>query len=884
MLGKKQTLINEYFNFSAWLIPIGLAILLILSSFSSFILFHTLAELFAIIIAILMCVVAWQMYPFTKNNFLMYLGAGYFWIACLDLMHALSYKGMAIIPGSTADTPIQIWIITRYFEALLLLSAPWFLSHKLNRKNIFVLFGIGAASFSYIIINTNLFPVAFIEGQGLTTFKVISEYIIISILIAAIFYLKKQEDLLYKNIVNVMIIAITLTMIAELAFTFYVDLYGLSNLVGHIFKLFSFWLIFMAMVKTTLKEPFLVMSRGASTYDVIPDATIVVDENGIIRQANDAACKISKFDCIQDELVGKNDHDLFHPQNIEIEHCPVCQAIVNNAELRGLELQIDGEGHWFDFSLSRIQGASHLNGTVEVIRDITQRKIAEAKVKELDILKNSIVENLPSMLFVKDAKDHSYVEWNKAAEELTGLLKEDMLGKDDFDIWPKEEAQFFVDKDKEVIKKKKFFDIPKEPITTKYKGIRTLHTRKIPIYDESGKAKYLLGISEDITDKLRTENMLHHSQKMDAVGQMSGGIAHDFNNQMGVILGYADLLSGQSFSEEQLKWVEAVRVAAQRCTDLTQQLLIFSRSGEVDKEIVSVNTILSEMEVLIQRTVTPEVDVKYFMSEDIWETEVNLGACKDAFLNIILNARDAMPDGGSLTIETSNITLNERAALSLPNISAGEYVQIMISDSGMGISDEVFEHVFEPFFTTKDVGKGTGLGLSMVYGFVHRYGGDILVESLAGEGATFRIYLPRSIENKLTSISVSPAKKVFPKGNESILVVDDEEALLTFAEQILKGWGYEVYCAKNAAEATVILEKSSIDLLFTDVVMPGNVNGYELAEMALQNKPDLKVLITSGYADKFGDNKEYAKYKFELISKPYDISELAVKLRELLDK
>jgi hypothetical protein len=158
VLGKKQILINEYFNFSAWLIPFGLALLLILSSFSSFILFHTLAELFAIIIAVLMCVVAWQMYPFTKNNFLMYLGVGYFWIACLDLVHALSYKGLAIIPGSTVDTAIQIWIIARYFEALLLVSAPWFLSHDLNRKNIFVLFGIAVVSFTYLIVETNIFP------------------------------------------------------------------------------------------------------------------------------------------------------------------------------------------------------------------------------------------------------------------------------------------------------------------------------------------------------------------------------------------------------------------------------------------------------------------------------------------------------------------------------------------------------------------------------------------------------------------------------------------------------------------------------------------------------------------------------------------------------
>ena len=878
----KQYLINEYFGLSAWVIPLGLAILLVVTSFVDFLLFHTLAELFAIIIAILMCVVAWQMYPFTKNNFLMFLGAGYFWIASLDLVHTLSYKGISILPGVEIGTSTQFWIITRYFEAMLLVSAPWFLTHHLNRKNIFTFFGVSAISVIFIILTTDLFPITYIENQGLTPFKVVSEYIIIAILVAAIIYLKKRENLLDKKIVNVMVVSIALTIGAELAFTFYVDVYGLSNLVGHIFKLFSFWLIFMAMVKTTLKEPFHVMSRGASTYDAIPDATIVVDENGIIRQANNAACNLSKFNC--DELVGKNNHELFHPKNVEIENCLVCQAIIENVELRGIELQVDEAGNWFDYSLSRITGASDLNGTVEVIRDITQRKKAEDKVKELDILKNSIVENLPNMIFVKDTHDHRYVEWNKAAEELTGLLKEEMLGNNDFDFWPKEQAQSFIDKDKEVIANKKLFDIPEEPLTTKYNGTRILHTRKIPIFDELGHATYLLGISEDITEKLKIEEMLSRSQKMEAVGQMSGGIAHDFNNQMAVILGYSDLLLDQALPEAQLKWIKEVQIAAQRCADLTQQLLVFSRNGDLDKEVANLNTIISGMKVMIQRSITPEVDVKYFLTEGLWDTEFNTGACQDALLNIILNARDAMPDGGSLIIETTNIILNNKSIAALPNISAGEYVQVMISDSGKGMSQEIYEHVFEPFFTTKDVGKGTGLGLSMVYGFVHRYGGDIILETKPGEGATFRIYFPRSLKQNIDKVEDSSGDDFYPKGSESILIVDDEEALLVYAEQILKDWGYEVYLAKNATEAISVLENSAVDLLFTDVVMPGNVNGYALAEKAVKIKPNLKILITSGFAEKFGDNEMYAKNAFNFISKPYNRKDLAEKLRELLDE
>lgn len=876
-----QSFRNEYFSLSSWLIPIGLAVFLIILSFYNYLFFHVLAEFFAIIIAVLMGVVAWQMYPFTRNNFLMYLGIGYFIIGILDLLHTLSYKGMNIIPSATSSTATEFWIGTRYLEALLLLSAPWFLNHSLNRNKVLTLFFLISLSL-VAVINQELFPATFIEGKGLTTFKVVSEYIIIAILAVSIFYLKKQKALLDNKIINVMIVAIFFTMVAELAFTFYVDVYGISNLIGHIFKLFSFWLIFMAIIKTTLHEPFLVMSKGASTYDAVPDATIVVDENGIIHQANFAARAFSRTE--SSNLVGKNTHDLFHPENTEVENCLVCQAIINNAELRGLELEVDEAGTWFDFTLSHITGASGLNGTVEVIRDITQRKLAESKADEADILKNSIVENLPNMLFVKNAIDHSYIEWNRAAEELTGVAKEEMLGKTDFDFWPKEQAQFFIDKDVEVINSRELLEIEQEPLSTKQKGTRTLRTKKIPIFDQKGNAKYLLGIAEDITEKLKTEAMLNRSQKMDAVGQMSGGIAHDFNNQLGVILGYAELLAEIPLSESQRNWVRAVQVAADRCAELTKQLLMFSRKGEVDKTIVNVNTILSEMEVIIQRSITPEVNVEYFMGEDLWKTEVNPGACKDAILNLVLNARDAMPDGGSLKIETANTFLSEDVVSVFSNIPAGEYIQIMVSDTGTGMTQEIYEHVFEPFFTTKDVGNGTGLGLSMVYGFVNRYGGDILLETKSGEGATFRIYLPRSKKKGSTDIEELAEAPTYTTGSESILVVDDEIALLTYAEQILKDWGYKVYCAKSAVEAMAILETSSIDLLFTDVVMPGNVNGYELAEKATQMYAELKVLITSGFSEKFGNNKKYVKYEFELISKPYDREELSGKLRELFDE
>ena len=877
-------LTKSYFKFSSWLLPIALAAFLATISFFNFLFFHTLAEFFAITVAILTAVIAWQMYPFTRNNYLMYLGVGYFWIGVLDLMHTLNYKGMDLFADGGSNTAVQIWIGTRYLEAILLVSAPWFLKHTFNRNKTFLFFGVSAFCIIFLV-KVGLFPDGFIEGKGLTPFKIYSEYFIIFLLVCSIYYLIKQRALLEPSIVNAMVVSIVFTVAAELSFTFYVSVYSLSNIAGHLFKLFSFWLIFMAVIRTTLKEPFLAMSRGANTYDAIPDATVVVDENGIIRQVNQKAQHLLKENAGM--LIGKENHGVFHPKNLTIESCPVCQAIVNNEELTGLELEFDGKGRWFDYSLSRITGASDLNGTVEVVRDITVRKKAEEKISELDILKNSIIENLPLMLFVKDAKNkktHDYMEWNKAAEELTGILKENILDKNDFDFWPKEEAEFFIKKDNEVMEGGQLLEIDQEQITTKYKGVRTLHTKKIPIFDKKGEAKYLLGLSEDITEKLKTEEILSRSQKMDAVGQMSGGIAHDFNNQLGIILGYADLLSEQTLSEAQLNWIEAVRVAASRCADLTKQLLIFSRNGEVDKKVVNVNSLLSDMEVIIERSLTPAINIKYFKMENLWQVEVNAGACTDSILNLILNARDAMPEGGALTIETSNIILDESQALAFPNISAGEYVEVMVADTGNGMTQDVYDHVFEPFFTTKGVGKGTGLGLSMVYGFVHRYGGDIALDTAPGEGATFRIYIPRSVEAGSRLDDDLEKYKDFPKGHENILIVDDEVALLNYAEQLLKGWGYKVFCAKNAADALTILEHTEIDLLFSDVVMPGSMNGYALAEKVSQKYPKLKVLITSGFADKESGNEKYAKYGFELIPKPYDRGHLAQSLRQLLDE
>ncbi|MDH5545346.1 MAG: ATP-binding protein [Gammaproteobacteria bacterium] len=380
---------NEKNKHALWSVPLLLSLFLIMSSFYSFLLFHTLAEYFAITIGILMCVVAWQTYPFTRNNFLMYLGCGYFWIAILDMMHTLTYKDMNIFANSGANTAVQLWIGTRYLEALLLLSAPIFLSTNLNRLGAFITFGI-AASVIFLSVMTGNFPQGFIEGKGLTQFKVLSEYVIILLLCGAGYYLYRQRKLLDQKILNLVYISVGFTICAELAFTFYIDVFSLSNLLGHIFKFFSFWLIFVSIVRTTLREPFTVMARNASNFNAIPLATIVVDDKNIVRQANRSAAMLIGRD--HSTIVGSNAHYFFHPQRYSEHQCEICRSTKEGFVMNWREFELDDDDTWWAYSLSPVSSQTNTLGMIQVIRDITDRKHAEKELIDYRINLEELVE------------------------------------------------------------------------------------------------------------------------------------------------------------------------------------------------------------------------------------------------------------------------------------------------------------------------------------------------------------------------------------------------------------------------------------------------------------------------------------------------------------
>lgn len=400
--------------------------------------------------------------------------------------------------------------------------------------------------------------------------------------------------------------------------------------------------------------------------------------------------------------------------------------------------------------------------------------------------------------------------------------------------------------------------------------------------------KLLLVQTRDISQRVQHEKSLRRAQKMEAIGQLTGGIAHDFNNILGIILGNLSLLERQLEADQRSqKRLDNIKHSAQRAADLTQKLLSFSRRDNSKTSDSNINNIITDMHNLLTRSLTPQIEIVHHLADNLWQTNIDIGDFEDVLLNMTLNARDAMTGSGNLTIETSNCILDTAYCQNNAGAVPGEYVQLVISDNGEGMTQEIQDRIFEPFFTTKDVGKGTGLGLAMVFGFVERSGGSIKAYSEAGIGTTFRLYLPRTKQQQLKKPAVdnNVNSDKLSGGNETILVVDDEPALLEIVDETLQTLGYRVLTATNAKAALQLLaSETKIDLMFSDVVMPGEMNGFELAEQATKHYPQLKVLLTSGYTDIAIARNGQARFKASLLSKPYTQQQLGFRIREFLDQ
>lgn len=624
------------------------------------------------------------------------------------------------------------------------------------------------------------------------------------------------------------------------------------------------------------------------TLDSIGDAVMTTDAAGLLTHLNPVAERLTGW-TLQDArgMDVKTVFPIVDASSGETIQNPI-DKVIDTGEtvyLSNHTTLISRTGQQFQIadSAAPIRGVDKkILGMVLTFHDVTEQYQLREAAQQSQYHLQMIMDHTPAIIYAKDLQGR-YLFVNQQFKSFFNVTTELIIGKTDYDILPADIAADFQANDQAVLDSGKALEA--EEKAPYHDEVRHYLSVKFPILDESGEAYAVCGISTNITEHKKQEEKLRRSQKMEAIGQLTGGIAHDFNNQLGVVLGYLDFINDfVGDNKKAVKWVAAATNAALRCTDLTRQLLAFSRTQNNEKTVVNINSKLEELKTMFARSITPAIEVQYFLADDLWLTETDAGEFQDAILNLVLNARDAMPNGGKLLIETSNKTIDDDYAAINSEILAGDYVQIMLSDTGVGMDKTTKERIFEPFYTTKPKGKGTGLGMAMVYGFLKRYDGFIHIYSELDVGTTMRLYLPRSISvEDAESVVLANEQTVVPRGTETILIVDDEVALLHLADTYLKDLGYQTLLAENAKQAMAVIEQQpNIDMLFSDVVMPGGINGYELAQQVTEKYPHIKVLLTSGFTSKTIAQNGQKRFATQMLNKPYRKSELARVLRKIL--
>jgi PAS domain S-box-containing protein len=514
-------------------------------------------------------------------------------------------------------------------------------------------------------------------------------------------------------------------------------------------------------------------------------------------------------------------------------------------------------------------------------RDATMRKQLEAAERTAKDMLKAVVDASP-VAIVCLSTDRRIMIWSRAAEQIFGYRAEEVLSQSYMLVPPGGEAEF------DALFKRAMAG-------ETLRDIRIVRQRKGgALVDISFDAAALHGPGgikgiayalTDITERNKLEQQLRQSQKMDAIGQLTGGVAHDFNNMLTAITGTIDILAEAVADKPELAAIaKLISEAADRGAELTSRLLAFARKQPLQPVSTDCNESVTEVGKLLQPTMGENIDIEWKLFAEAWPAIVDPGQLVTALLNLAVNARDAMPEGGKLTLETANVILDEDYARQHSEVTAGPYVMVAVSDTGPGIPPAIREKVFEPFFTTKGVGKGTGLGLSMVYGFVKQSGGHIKLYSEQGQGTTFKIYLPRADQHQESATSSSTGADVV-QGSETILVVEDDPIVRASVTTQLTSLGYSVVLATNAADAlNLINDGVAFDLLFTDLIMPGTMNGDQLAKEAAKHRSSLKVLFTSGYTESSVIHHGRLDPSMLLLAKPYRKADLARMVREALTR
>jgi PAS domain S-box-containing protein len=1198
---------------------------LYLTSRYNYLLFHSLVEIFSVVVAFGIFIIAWNSRSLLDNHYLLFIGVAYLFVGAIDLIHTLAYKGMGVFKGQETNLATQLWIGARYLESLSLLIAPCFIKRRVRASLEFLGYMIIISLLFMSIFYWKFFPVCFTEGLGLTPFKKISEYVISLILFGSLIILYEKRGVFDTSVFRLLALSIVFTIASELSFTFYVHAYGFSNLIGHLFKVISFYLIYQALVETGLTKPYNLLFRNLKKSEgelrkahdeleirvqertaelakvnralrTLSECNQVIvrakEEPGLLQEMCRTIVEVGGYHLAWIGFVEKYKEKAIQPVAkagfkeeygnltwldnkedndpvglaIQTRRSTMAKNILNEPAFRNLRKEAIKWGYTSSVALPLITDgqsigvlsiyskgpdafdleemklleelSNDLTYGILALRTQTERKRAEETLRESEDRYRDLVENSWDFICTHDLKGQ-ILSVNPGPAKLLGYEQSDLLKmnlrdllvpevRDQFDaylstiqrdgvakglmvvqtrtgerrtweyrntlrtegvmtpivrgmahdITEREHAEealrtereklelvtqnmgaglAFISKDYRTlwannVLKRIFGDVEGKPCYSTYNkrteicpecGVREVFEKgsekviheqvgkdiegntiwseiiATPIKDKDGNitaglelvipiterkqaeealrsseekyrtileniedgyfevdtagnftffndsmwriygypreemmgmnnrqytdqenAKKLFqafnkvyrtgestkefdweiirkdgtkrniessvslmkapsgdrigfrGIVRDVTDrkqfeqeKAALEEQLRQSQKMEAIGRLAGGVAHDFNNLLTVIKGYSQLSLAEMKEGDPFKGnIEEIKKAADRAADLTRQLLAFSRRQIMEMKVLDLNDLLRNLDKMLHRVIGEDIKLLFRLTEDLGRVKTDPGQIEQVVVNLVVNARDAMPSGGRLTIETGNVVLDEEYAGSHVAVKPGPYVMLSVSDTGVGMTREVRERVFEPFFTTKEKGKGTGLGLSTVYGIVKQSGGNIWVYSEPGRGTTFKIYLPR-VDEPLEELKGEVEKEELPQGNETILIVEDDEDVRKLAERVLEKQGYAVLVASQGSEALSLCGeyKKRIHLVLCDVVMPG-MGGRELTDHLTSFHPEMKVLYMSGYTENAIVHHGILIEGMNYIQKPFTVEGLARKVREALGK
>ena len=613
---------------------------------------------------------------------------------------------------------------------------------------------------------------------------------------------------------------------------------------------------------------------GISDY-----AIYMLDPNGLVSSWNAGANRFKGY--VAQEILGEHFSRFYTPEDRAAGKPARALATAlkeGKYEAEGWRIRKDGSRFWAHVVIDPIYNeAGVLLGFAKVTRDVTERKRAEDALRESEQRFRLLVNGVTDYALFMLSPEGTVTNWNPGAERIKGYLQEEIIGS--------HFSRFYTPEDRDA-------GVPRRAIETaattgrfEAEGWRVrkdgsrfwAHVVIDAIRDDAGELLGFAKITRDLTEKKKADEALekanialYQAQKMESIGQLTGGVAHDFNNLLSVLSSGLEVLSLQRGDGDR-RTLDSMRRAIDRGARLTQQLLAFARQQPLQAETRNLNRVIRGFETVLRRAGHPAIDFVIDLDRKARSAVIDSARFESALLNLVVNARDAMPDGGRLTIATTNVVADGTHPAGL---APGEYVRVTVTDTGTGMPPDVVARAFEPFFTTKEVGKGTGLGLSQVYGFIKQSGGEVAIDSAQGEGTTISIYLPAVVD---------PVEEPRAEHIESVLIVEDEPDLMDVAATLFTSMGYDVVTASSGQEAIDVLEQRDVDILFTDVVMPNGMNGIELASFTREHYPATKIMLASGYplpALRQRHGSDLSEFAF--VNKPYRLSDLARTLRSAI--